>query len=163
MTLLIDFNQMHYRSQRCRLADGKCRFLYAQEISDDITIPRYNDHFVRDTQETDIIRHNPLLLAYFRCHHFLDIIHSESCIGYVLDYCTKNSDSGRISLRNVLYEGHAVASSEKLQASAATRISSASECFANIFGYWRHHMKTTVEVLRIHLPGQRGRLDIWSW
>jgi hypothetical protein len=32
------------------------------------------------------------------------------------------------------------------------------ECFAGICGYWRHHMKPTVHVLGIHLPGQKTAL-----
>jgi hypothetical protein len=38
---------------------------------------------------------------------------------------------------------------------AATRISSTSERFAGICGYWQHHMKPTVHVLGMHLPGQK--------
>jgi hypothetical protein len=41
-----------------------------------------------------------------------------------------------------------------LQYPAATRILSASECFAGICGYWRHRMKPTIHVLEIQLPGQ---------
>jgi hypothetical protein len=47
---------------------------------------------------------------------------------------------------------------------AAIPISSASEFFAGICGYWRHHMKPTVFILGIHLLAQRivvtsGRAD----
>jgi hypothetical protein len=57
--------------------------------------------------------------------------------------------------QDVLCEGYSVSRVNKLQCSAATRISSASEWFAAICGYWRHHMKPTVHVLGIHLPGQK--------
>jgi hypothetical protein len=91
--------------------------------------------FARDDQEILIVPHNPLLLASFRCHHCLEVIHSEQCIGYVLKYCSKNSDAGRVSVKDFLYEGHSVSISDKLHYDAATRISSASECFAGICGY----------------------------
>jgi hypothetical protein len=99
--------------------------------------------------------HNPSLLVSFWAHHCVEVIHSEQCIGYVLKYCAKNSDAGRISLHNVLYEGYSVTRVNKLQCYAATRISSVSECFAGICGHWLHHMKRTVHVLGIHLPRQK--------
>jgi hypothetical protein len=66
---LIDSSQMHYRSQRRGLPDEKCRFGSAQDISDEITIRRYNDSFVRDARETNIVGHNPLLLACAHAAH----------------------------------------------------------------------------------------------
>jgi hypothetical protein len=75
------------------------------------------------------------LLVFFRIHHCLKVIHSEQCVGYVLKHCAKNSDAGRISLQNVLYEGYSITRVNKLQCYAATRISSASERFAGIYGY----------------------------
>jgi hypothetical protein len=77
---------------------------------------------------------------------------------YVLKYCSKNSDSGRISLQNVLREDRSVTRAEKLQYYAETRISSASKCFAGICGYWRDHTKPSVRVLGIHRPGEKGVL-----
>jgi hypothetical protein len=65
------------------------------------------------------------------------------------------SDAGRISLQNVLYEAYSLTRVNKSQYYAATSISSASECFAGICGYWRHHMKPIVHVLGSHLPGQK--------
>jgi hypothetical protein len=115
----------------------------------------HNYHFARDAEEGNIVPHNPSLLASFRVHHCLEVIHSEQCIGYVLKYCAKNSDAGRISLQNVLYEGYSLTWVNQLHYYAATRISSASECFAAICGYLRHHIKLIVHVLGIHLPGQK--------
>jgi hypothetical protein len=60
-----------------------------------------------------------------------------------------------MSVQNPLCEGHSVARSDKLQYSPATRISSASECFTGILGSWRHHMKPTVIILGIQVPGQK--------
>jgi hypothetical protein len=115
----------------------------------------HNYHFAWDSQERNIMPHNPLLLASFRAHHCFEVIHSEQCIGYVLKYCAKNYDAGRISLQSVLHEGYSVTRVNKLQYYAATRIVFASEYFTGICGYWRHHMKPTVHVLGIHLPGKK--------
>jgi hypothetical protein len=152
---LTDAYPIHHHSKRCRLPNGKCRFGYPQEMAGHTRIRGRNYHFAWDAEEGNIVPHNPSLLASFRTHHCPEIIHSEQYIGYALKYCTKNSGAGRISLQNALYEGYSVTRVNKLQYYAATRISSASECFAAICGYWRHHMKPTVHVLGIHLPGQK--------
>jgi hypothetical protein len=120
----------------------------------DTRIRGHNYHFARDSEEGNIVFYNLSLLATFRAHHCLEVLHSEQCVGYVLKYCVKNSDAGGISLQNVLYEGYSVTRVNKLEYYVATRISSASECFAGICGNWRRHMKPTVHVLGIHLPGQ---------
>jgi hypothetical protein len=60
-----------------------------------------------------------------------------------------------MSFQNVLYEGYSVTRVNKMQYYTTSRISSASECFAGICGYWRRYMKPTVHVLGIHLPGQK--------
>jgi hypothetical protein len=161
---LINAFQIHLHSKRCRLPNRKCRFGYLHQISDQTTIQGHTCLFARDTQEGNTVPRHPLLLAYFRCHHCLEAIHSEQYIGYVLKYCSKNSDAGRISVQSILYEVHSLTHSDKFQYFAATRVSSASECFAGICGYWRHHMKPTVIILGIHLPGQKivlttGRAD----
>jgi hypothetical protein len=115
----------------------------------------HNYHFARDAEEGNIVPHNSSFWASFRAHHCREAIHSEQCIGYILKYYAKRSDAGRTSLQNILYEGYSVTRVNKLQYYAAARISSAEEYFAGICGYWRHHMKPTVHVLGIHLPGQK--------
>jgi hypothetical protein len=152
---LIDAYQIHHHSKHCRLPNDKCRFGCPQEKAGRTRIRGHNYHFARDTEEGNIMPRNPSLLASFRAHHCLEVIHSEQCIGSVLKHCAKNSDAGRISLQNVLYEAHSVTQVNKLQYYAGTRISSASECFAGICEYWRHHLKSIVHLLGIHLPGQK--------
>jgi hypothetical protein len=127
----------------------------------------HNYHFAVDAEEGNIVPHNPSLLTSFQAHHCLEVTHSEQCIGYVLKHCAKNSDARRISLQNVLYEGYSVTRVTKLQYYAATRISSASGCFGDICRYWRHYMKPTVHVLRIHFPGRKsyyhlGPVTLWK-
>jgi hypothetical protein len=158
---LIDAYQIHHHSKRCRLPNGKCRFGYPPEMARHTRICGHNYHFARDAEEGNIVPHNPSLLSSFRIHHCLEVIHSEQSIGHVLKHCAKNSDAGRISLQNVLHEGYSVTRVNKLQYYAATRISCASECIAGICGYWPHHMKPTVHVLGIHLPGQKIVLTSW--
>jgi hypothetical protein len=152
---LIDAYQIHHHYKRCRLPNGKCRFGYPQEMAGHTRIRGHNYRFARDAEEGNIVPHNPSLLVSFRAHHCLEVIYSEQCIGYVLKHCVKNFDAGRISLQNVLYENYSVTRVNKLQYYAATRISSASECFTGICGYWQHHMKPTVHVLGVHLLGQK--------
>jgi hypothetical protein len=152
---LIDAYQIYHHFKRCRLPNGKCRFGYPQEMAGHTRIRGHNTHFTRDAEKGNIVPHNLSLLASFRAHHCLEVIHSELCIGYVLKYCAKNSDTGRISLQNVLYDGYSVTRVNKLQYYAATLISSASECFTGIYGYLRHHMKPIVRVLGIHIPEEK--------
>jgi hypothetical protein len=64
--------------------------------------------FARTADACEIVPHNPVLLAQFRCHHCLEVIHSDQAIGYVLTYCTKNSDAGQVGIASVRYEGHLV-------------------------------------------------------
>jgi hypothetical protein len=131
---LIDAYQIHH-SKRCRLPNGKCRFSYPQEMAGHTRIRGHNCHFARDAEEGNIVPHNPSLLASFRAHHCLEATDSEQCVGYILKYCAKNSDAGRISLQNVLYGGSSVTRVNKLQYYAATCILSTSEYFAGICGY----------------------------
>jgi hypothetical protein len=152
---LIKTYQLHTHSPRCRTATGACRYGYPHPAHEKSTIVGHSYVFARSEGEENIVPHNPEILAAFRCHHCLEVIHSDQCIGYVLKYCSKNSDDGEVSLNHVLYEGRPVRPGEKLEHFAATRISSACECFAGICGFWRHHIKPAVEVLNIHLEGQK--------
>jgi hypothetical protein len=124
-------------------------------MAGDTRIRGHNYHFAQDAEAGNIVPHNPSLLGSFRAHHCCEVIHSEQCIGYVLKYCVKNFDAGRISLQNVLYEGYSLTRVNKWQYYAATCILSSSQYFAGICGYRRHHMKPIVHVLGIHLPGQK--------
>jgi hypothetical protein len=105
---LIDACQIHHHSKCSRLPNGKCWFGYPQEIAGQTRIRDHSYHFSPGAEEGNIVSHNLLLLAFFRAHHCLEVIHSKQCIRYVLKYCAKNSDAGRISVQNVLYEGHSV-------------------------------------------------------
>jgi hypothetical protein len=155
LRVLIESYQKHHHSRRCGVPPGPCRFGYPQRPAPHTTIRRLRYCFARDADGGDIVPHNPLVLAHFRCHHCLEVIHSDQAIGYVLKYCTKNSDAGHVHLRRVLYEGHVVTPDNRLEYYAATRIASAPEAFAGICGFWRHHMKPTVRSLGIHLPGKK--------
>jgi hypothetical protein len=152
---LIDSYEVHHYSKRYRSPSGNCRFGHPQPIAPQTTIHRHHSHFAHDSREIEIVPPNPLILAYFRCHPCLEVIHSDQCIGYVPTNCSRNSDSGRVSLQNVPYEGCSVDRSAKLQYYAATRISSASECVAGIDGFWRQHLKPTVRMPSIRLPGKK--------
>jgi hypothetical protein len=152
---LIQHYQLHKHSKRCLNPDKSCRYGYPQPVAEATVIRRHQYSFARDKDEENVVPHNPEILAAFRCHHCLETIHSDQCIGYILKYCSKNSDDGQVSLEHVRYEGRPVNRNERLEYFAATRISSACECFAGICGYWRHHLKPTVNLLTIHLQGKK--------
>jgi hypothetical protein len=86
---LIDSYQIHGHSKRCRLQNGKFRYGHHEEISDETVVRQHNYHLARNSQEINIVPHNPLLLAYFRCHHYFKVIHSNQCIGHALKYCSR--------------------------------------------------------------------------
>jgi hypothetical protein len=118
------------------------------------------------------VTHNPTILEHFPGHHCLEVIHSNRAIAYVLKYCTKNSDAGQVRIQDpnsgqnpgqvppnpapeVRFHGREVDKNEKLAYFAATRILSAPECFAQICGFWRHHLKPTVMIFTIQLEGKK--------
>jgi hypothetical protein len=86
----------------------RCRYGCPQAPFQQAAIRSHTYYFARDAKEINIVSQNPLLLAYFGCHHCLEVIYSEQCIGYGLKYSSKNSDAGCISVQNVLYEGYSI-------------------------------------------------------
>jgi hypothetical protein len=152
LPLLIDRYEKHHHSNRCRVIDGRCQYAYPQPPAHKTRIRHLRYLFARNPDASDIGPHNPVILAQFRCHHCLEISHSDHAIGYVLKYCTKNSDAGQVGIQSVLYEGHLVRPENKLKYYAATGVASACGCFAGICGFWRYHMKATVRSLGVHLP-----------
>jgi hypothetical protein len=155
---LIDADQIHHHSKRCELPDHSCRYGYRQPACAQTVIRRRRYQFARDEEEGWIVPHNLFLLALFRSHQCLEVIHSEQAIGYVMQYCSKNSDTVRGRVGNVLYEGAAIWPGQQLQYYAATRVCSAPESFAAICGFWRHHMVPTVISLGIHLKDMKIRV-----
>jgi hypothetical protein len=72
---LIDAYQIHYHSKRCQLSNGKCRFDYPQEIGEQTRIHRRDRQFARDAEKENTIPRNHSLLASFRVHHSLEVVH----------------------------------------------------------------------------------------
>jgi hypothetical protein len=162
--MLIDTYQKHECTERCRRTDRSCSLGYPQKTAPETTIRNGRVRWERGEDEVLIVTHNPTLLERFRCHHCLEVIHSNQAIGYVLKYCTKNSDPGQVRMdlqrqdsaaRRVRYEGREVDRTQKLEYYAATRVLSAPECFAQIAGFWRHHLNPTVLIFSIHLEGKK--------
>jgi hypothetical protein len=58
-------------------------------------------------------------------------------------------------LERVCYEDRPVRRSKRPEDFVETRISSGRGRFARICGFWRHHRKPTVNVLNIHLEGEK--------
>jgi hypothetical protein len=69
-------------------------------------IQKFQYLFARSQVDQNMVPQNLELLALFRCHHCLELFHSDQFIGYVLKYCSKNSDVSPI--RIVIYEGRTV-------------------------------------------------------
>jgi hypothetical protein len=82
----------------------------------------------------------------------LEVIHSEQSISYLLKYYSKNSDVHPVT--TALCEGGQISSNQPLQYYAASRISSAIECFSAICGDRRDHLSPTVGLLAVHLEGK---------
>jgi hypothetical protein len=74
---LIDAYQIHHHSSRCTLPDGSCRYGYQQPPCAETVIRRRRYQFARDEDEGWIVPHNLFLLAIFRSHQCLEVIHSE--------------------------------------------------------------------------------------
>jgi hypothetical protein len=126
---LIEHYQLHKHSKRCLNPDKSCRFGCPQSVAQETVFCRHQYLFAREKVEENVVIHNPEILAAFRCHHCLEVIHSHQCIGHVLKYCSKNSDDGQVSLEYAGYERRPVNRTQRLEYFAATRISSACECF----------------------------------
>jgi hypothetical protein len=156
--ILIRNYQLHIHSSRCRSASSGCKFGYPQSPSKETMIRGHTFILRRNQEEANVVPHNPTILAAFRCHHCFEVVHSEQCIGYVLKYCAKNRDVGEVGIHEIRYEGKVVKREQRLEYFAANRISSASECFASIAGYWRHHMSPAVISFSIHLEGKKVML-----
>jgi hypothetical protein len=115
----------------------------------------YNDFLGRDEEKQNVVPHSNELLAASRFHHCLEMTHSDQCIGYVLKGCYKNSDDGWMFLEHVRYEDRPVRRSERPKDFVETRISSGRGRFTRICGSWRHHRKPTMNILNIHLEGEK--------
>jgi hypothetical protein len=105
---LILLSQVHSHSKRCASANGRCQFGYPQTPARETCIRGHSYVFKRNPGEENIVPHNARILASFRCHHCLEVIHSDQCIGYVLKYCANNTDEGAMAIQQVLYDGRPV-------------------------------------------------------
>jgi hypothetical protein len=81
---VIQHYSMHKHSKRCRNSDKSCTFGYPRPVAEKTVIRHSKYVFARDEPEQNVVLHNPEILAAFRCHHCLDVVHSDHCIGYVL-------------------------------------------------------------------------------
>jgi hypothetical protein len=151
---LIDAYQVHEHTDRCQMhTHGKCKYGFPQPEMQKTTTRKGRCQLARGNDELNIVPFNPELLALLRCHICAEAIHTDSCLAYVLKYCMKNSD--RHVVDTVLYEGRKVDKKQKLEFFAASKVSSAGECFACISGARGHHTETTVAIINGHLPGKR--------
>ena len=156
ITELINMYQIHSHSSRCTSKDGKCQFNYPQPISEKTKIVNHRYIFARSENEVMIVPHNSLLLTYLRSHHCLEVISSDQCIGYILKYCTKNSDFSKIDMKPVrLFNKEVDRKKNPLEHFVASRLASGPECFSCICGFWRYHISKTILIIKFHLEGKK--------
>jgi hypothetical protein len=108
--IIIKHFQVHHHTRWCQIRGGKCKFGYPKPVNHTTEIQQLHYVFCRSEVDQDIVPHNLELLTLFRCHHYLEVIHSEKCIGYILKYCSKKSDVHAVS--TMLYEGGQISSNQ---------------------------------------------------
>jgi hypothetical protein len=150
---LIDRFQVHHHTRRCRTSTGACKYRYPQEVNPESRIEKCKYYFARSEADRYIVPHNLELLALLRCHHCLEVIHSSQCIGYILKYCSKNSEASAVNAK--IYEGRHVNETQKLELFAAQRLCSSVECKGQIDGESRYHLSPTVGLLPVYLEDKK--------
>ena len=148
----------HTCTQRCGGIDGNCCYGFPKSPNQSTTIVNDRIEFARNIGDELIVAHSPKLLSLFRSHIDVEPVLSTSSIGYVLKYATKDSDSGDISFKNIKYCGKEVNENDNLHRYAATHIVSAPEAYNAICGLHRQEMSPTIELLPIHIEGERKML-----
>jgi hypothetical protein len=149
----IDQFPTHHHTHRCRKSNDKCKYGYPHPLIAHNRIQEFRYLFALSDDDQNIVPRKLDLLALFRCHHCLELIHSHQCIGYILKYLSKNSDIHRIG--TLIYEGRYVSKKQQLEYYAALRVCSAVECFAQICGYRRHDFSQSVGLLPFYLENKR--------
>ena len=145
----------HSCTARCGGINGKCCYGYPKSVQKETKIINDRIEFARNTGDEFIVPHCPKLLSLFRAHIDVEPVLSNSSIGYVLKYTTKNSDEGTLSFHEVKYCGRPIASDDALHKYAATHVVSAAEAYNAICGIRRQGMEPTVNIIPIHEPGKR--------
>jgi hypothetical protein len=150
---LIDQFQIHHHTRRCRKSNAECKHGYPSAANAQSRIKELQYLFARSEADQNIVPQNLDLLALLRCHHYLEIIQCDQCIGYILKYCSKNSDIHPVG--TVIYEGLQVSKKQQLEYYAASKVCSAVECFAQICDDQRHHLSPSVGLLPVYLENKR--------
>ena len=152
--VLIERYQLHHHSKRCRNKQNECSFGYPKPLSDHSYFNRAELILARNEDERLIVPHNLLLLCLLRSHSCLELISSNQSIGYILKYCSKNSDKQKLWFKPI-YEGKEIHPKDKLRYALASQMIPSSQCFASITGAWNYHIKPTIYELTIHLKNKK--------
>ena len=145
----------HKCSSRCGGVNGVCSYKYPKPPLDTTSIINGRLEFARGVNDSMIVPHNPQIISLYRAHAEVEPILSSSCIGYVLKYAAKDSDGGNLYLRETKYCGINVEKNDILRKYAATHIVSSCEAYNAISGLQRYSMTPSVNLLPIHLKGER--------
>lgn len=146
----------HNCTSRCKGKDGLCSYGYPKEQCEKT---HYDNNgnliYARGPDDSWIVPHSPELLSYYRAHVEVEAIHSEKCIGYVLKYVAKNSDTAEVSIKENKYCGQKIGEEDFLHKYASSRVVSAVEAFSSLAGYNRYGMSPSISIISVHLPGER--------
>lgn len=153
---LISRYETHICGPRCLKNSNVCCYGFPKSPVDKTHFENYKIIFKRSPESSRIVQFIPKLLVLLRAHHEIEIIRATNAIGYVLKYCTKNSDSATITLTSrVLYCGKEVPSDDYLHRYYAEAVFSNSEIWAKLNQYHNFTMHPSVSLIPIHLPGEK--------
>jgi hypothetical protein len=124
-----------------------------QTVSGETWIRNFQYFFAQSATDQNIVPVNLKRFAWSRYHHCLEVIHSDQCIGYILKYCSQNSDGHPLAI--LWYEKREVLKRQQLPYFVASGIYSQVECSAAINGERHHHLSPSVGFLIIYIESQR--------
>jgi hypothetical protein len=150
---LIGQFQIHHHARRCGKSNGECKYGYSKAVIAQSRIQEFHYLLARSEAHQNIVPDNLDLLTLLRCHHCLEMIHSDQCIGYILKYCSKSSDIHPVG--TVIDEGCQFSKKQQLEYDAASRVCSGVECFAHICSNRRHHLSPSVGLLPVYRENKR--------
>ena len=151
--------EKHSHSQRCKKGNSdECIYNYPKPALKETRIINNRYEFARDEGkiESMIVPFNVELLCLIRSHIEIEPVVSNSCIGYVMKYCTKDSDSANIYLKeDSMYCGQKVSNNDLLRKYYSSHVVSGCEAFELINGYKKRGISPRIIMISIHLDGEK--------
>lgn len=85
----------------------------------------------------------------------IEAVNSAQAIHYILKYVSKNSSHNNLVVRPKLYYGVPVEKNDELAKYGAARVAGSVECCMNIFGFHNYKISPTIQLIKLHLPGEK--------